>query len=60
MQLPTVSPDELRAGQFLTLVTFTILLGGGLIPRYGTQIRMAALGLYLLGIAGFVIHFLTR
>jgi hypothetical protein len=60
MQLPIVSPDELRAGQFLTLITFAILLGAGLVPRYGTQIRMAALGLYLLGIAGFIIHFLMR
>ena len=44
---------------FLTLL-LTILLGAGFIPRYGTQVRMAALALYLVGIAGFIIHFITR
>lgn len=60
MTFPTISVDEMRAGQMLTGFTVASWLLAGVVPRYGHIIRVCVLAFYLTGIAAFVIWFLIR
>ena len=60
MDFGTITPQESQTAQILTGVTFVILLSSRFFGRYGRQAQIAALTLYLVGIAAFVIHFVTR
>lgn len=60
MDWGTISPEESRTAQILSGVTLVILLSSRFFGRYGRQVQIAALTLYLIGIAAFIVHFLTR
>jgi hypothetical protein len=60
MTLPMVSAEEMRAGQLLTGFAMVAFLAAGFLPRYGRQLRLATLAVYLVGIAGFIVWFLIR
>ena len=55
----TVSAADMRTAQTITLATFALWLGVGLVPAmrpYARLIRLAVLALYLLGATGFVLY----
>jgi len=59
MILNAVSADEMRAAQLITGVTMAIWIGVGVVPplrNYAGPVRRAALALYLLCCAGFIVY----
>jgi hypothetical protein len=60
MTFPTVTAKEMRAGQMLTWSVLAAFIGARFLPSHARQIRVAALGIYLAGIAAFIIWFLVR
>jgi hypothetical protein len=60
MTFPTVTADEMRAGQLLTGFVMAAFVGAYLVPGRARQIRIGALAIYLAGIAGFILWFLLR
>jgi hypothetical protein len=59
----TVSPDDIRAAQVITLATLALWFGVSVVPPlqpHARAIRAIVLTLYLLGAAGFVLSVMTR
>ena len=55
----TVSADDMRAAQTITLATLALWFGVGVVPPlrpHARRIRAVVLVLYLLGGAGFVLY----
>jgi hypothetical protein len=60
MTFSPLTSDELHAAQILSGATMALWIIVGLAPgvrAYATQIRVAVLAAYLLGIAGFIVYF---
>ncbi len=58
--LETVTPAEMDTGRMLGMVTMVVLIFVGFVPPlrpYAHRIRLAAAGVYILGILGFVVYF---
>ena len=58
--LDAVTPAEMEIGRTLSLVTMVVLIFVGYVPAlraYAHYIRFATVGLYLLGILGFLLYF---
>jgi hypothetical protein len=60
MMLPTVSADEMRAGQIMTGAAMAAFIAARFAPRHGRAIRAAVLTIYVTGIAAFIVWFLAR
>jgi hypothetical protein len=55
----TVSAEDMRAAQTITLATLALWIGVGVVPPlqpHARRIRIAVLAAYLLGSAGFVLY----
>ena len=55
----TVSAEDMRTAQTITLATFALWLGVGVMPAlrpHARLIRRVVLALYLLGATGFVLY----
>jgi hypothetical protein len=55
----TVSAEDMRSAQIITLATLALWIGVGVVPPlrpHARGIRIATLALYLVGCAGFVVY----
>ncbi len=60
MTFAPVSAQEMQAGQMLTGLVLAAFIGARFLPRHAARIRVAALAIYLAGIAAFIVWFLIR
>jgi hypothetical protein len=58
MAFPTVSAEEMRAGQIMTGAAMAAFIGARFAPRHSQAIRAWVLTIYLVGIGACVVWFM--
>jgi hypothetical protein len=59
MLLDQVSDTQMRAASLVMGATMVAFIGSRWMPRFGQSFRLLVAGLYIAGVLGFVVYFLT-